>query len=255
MMDLFINLMIAHVVGDFFCQTQKSCHRKLNKGLSCVDMYIHAVIIFVLSWTVVWQYSFGRVAFVIAVVHLLIDTLKVELEKKIKVKNGDGRKICLGESRFGIYPFVVDQLLHVIVIFVISDCWLQSNIWNQFAFMDKIGIKNVDFILALMICWKPANILIRYILGYCKVKGLQGDEELSSFKSGALIGTLERWLILFFMCLQQYEAIGFLITAKSILRFSEMKKSEKSEYVLAGTLLSLTIALGCGWVVIHVKHI
>jgi len=33
------------------------------------------------------------------------------------------------------------------------------------------------------------------------------------------------------------------------LRFNETKKPEKSEYVLAGTLLSLTIALVCGWIV------
>ena len=252
MMFLFINLMIAHVVGDFFCQTEKSCHRKLDKGLRCADMYIHAFIIFVLSWAVVWQYSFGWVAFVIAFLHLLIDTLKVALEKKIMVKDGNEEKICLGKSRFGIWPFLADQLLHVIVICVISYWWFDSTTWNQFPFIEMMGIKAVCFVLALMLCCKPANILIRYILGYCKVKGLQTYEDHSSFKSGALIGTLERWLIIFFMCLQQYEAIGFLIAAKSILRFSETRESEKSEYVLAGTLLSLTIAVGCGWVIMQI---
>ena len=36
---------------------------------------------------------------------------------------------------------------------------------------------------------------------------------------------------------------GFLVAAKSILRFSETKESEKSEYVLAGTLVSIAIAV------------
>ena len=47
--------------------------------------------------------------------------------------------------------------------------------------------------------------------------------------------------------MSQYEAIGFLIAAKSILRFNEASSgSVKSEYVLTGTLLSLTIALSLG---------
>jgi hypothetical protein len=43
---------------------------------------------------------------------------------------------------------------------------------------------------------------------------------------------------------------GFLVAAKSILRFSEIKESEKSEYVLAGTLVSIAIAIACGIMVI-----
>ena len=39
---------------------------------------------------------------------------------------------------------------------------------------------------------------------------------------------------------------GFLVAAKSILRFSETKESDKSEYVLAGTLVSIAIAVACG---------
>ena len=54
--------------------------------------------------------------------------------------------------------------------------------------------------------------------------------------------------------MSQYEAIGFLIAAKSILRFSEASKGdEKSEYVLTGTLLSLAIALCLGIFVLKMQ--
>ena len=54
--------------------------------------------------------------------------------------------------------------------------------------------------------------------------------------------------------MSQYEAIGFLIAAKSILRFSEASKGdEKSEYVLTGTLLSLAIALCLGILVLKIQ--
>ena len=54
--------------------------------------------------------------------------------------------------------------------------------------------------------------------------------------------------------LSQFEAIGFLIAAKSILRFSETSKgTEKSEYVLVGTLFSFLIALSTGILIIELS--
>ena len=43
----------------------------------------------------------------------------------------------------------------------------------------------------------------------------------------------------------QYEAIGLLVAAKSILRFKDTDTA-KTEYVLAGTFLSFAIAILCG---------
>ena len=48
--QLFLNLLLAHVVGDFYCQTGRSCLGKREKGLKGSDLYVHALIILVLSW-------------------------------------------------------------------------------------------------------------------------------------------------------------------------------------------------------------
>lgn len=71
------------------------------------------------------------------------------------------------------------------------------------------------------------------------------EDQASGFNAGALIGTVERWLILIFVCMQRYEALGLLIAAKSIIRFGD-SQIRKSEYVLAGTLLSIFIAVVMG---------
>ena len=64
---------------------------------------------------------------------------------------------------------------------------------------------------------------------------------------GKLIGYLERYLIIIFILFQQWECIGFLIAAKTLLRFKEAKAGRKrAEYVLLGTLLSVFIAILCG---------
>ena len=68
------------------------------------------------------------------------------------------------------------------------------------------------------------------------------DFFLSTY-SDTFFGTL-----LIFVCMQRYDALGLLIAAKSIIRFSE-KDTAKTEYVLAGTLLSIFIAVLAGLMV------
>lgn len=95
----------------------------------------------------------------------------------------------------------------------------------------------------LLICLKPANIIIKLVLDEYKI-GLSSDcQEIKN--AGALIGDLERILTLVFVILGKYEAVGFLIAAKSILRFRDTHTA-KTEYVLAGTFLSFGIAILCG---------
>lgn len=236
--QLLLNLLLAHVIGDFYCQTGRSCNGKREKGLKGADLYVHAFIILVLSWLSAWSWSFWWAALVIGVIHLFIDASKAAVERKLKI---EGQPIHM--TRYAVWPFVIDQVLHVALIAFVAWWWLQYNDWSQFAWLQTDRLMAV---LAILLCWKPANLLIKHILRYCQVKIMQNQQDQTYFKSGALIGTLERWLIVFFMAIQQYEAIGFLVAAKSILRFSETKESEKSEYVLAGTLVSITIAVVCG---------
>jgi hypothetical protein len=68
-------------------------------------------------------------------------------------------------------------------------------------------------------------------------------------KAGLWIGYLERTLILTFVLLNQFEAIGFLIAAKSIFRFGEIKSPQsrrEAEYILIGTMISFVMAIMLG---------
>ena len=72
----------------------------------------------------------------------------------------------------------------------------------------------------------------------------EGDESLKN--AGKWIGVIERFLILSFILINQWAAIGFLLAAKSIFRFGDLnegKDQKKTEYILIGTLLSFSIAL------------
>lgn len=62
--------------------------------------------------------------------------------------------------------------------------------------------------------------------------------------AGRFIGTLERIIILIFLSIGQYSAIGLVLTAKSIARYERISKEKKfAEYYLLGTLLSTLYAI------------
>ena len=213
--ELFICLMLAHLIADFVLQTSHSCQSKAEKHERSVHQYIHALIVFALAWLVSWNLSFWWGALSIGIAHLCTD-----IWKSYRSEN--------------VTWFVLDQALHIGVLAGVA--WL----WNI-----PLGIdfKYVAIAVAVMACWKPANFFIKLMLKHYSVN--MPEEKEKGFNAGALIGTIERWLILIFVCLQRYDAIGLLIAAKSIIRFSE-KDTAKTEYVLAGTLLSILVAVLAG---------
>jgi hypothetical protein len=64
--------------------------------------------------------------------------------------------------------------------------------------------------------------------------------------AGAVIGTLERALVLTLVLTSQYTAIGLALTAKSIARYKELEDRRFAEYYLIGTLASILFAIGTG---------
>jgi hypothetical protein len=100
---------------------------------------------------------------------------------------------------------------------------------------------------SFLFCTKPANIIIKELFLISKIKTIVATtEELEN--AGKLIGTLERFLVLTFMILNQFEAIGFLIASKSILRYHD-SNTIKTEYVLIGTMASFAVAIFFGiWI-------
>ncbi len=71
---------------------------------------------------------------------------------------------------------------------------------------------------------------------------------------GKVIGWLERLLIYLFVMSGHPAGVGFLVAAKSIFRFGELKEHHnrlEAEYITIGTLMSfawgLGVAMGVGW--------
>ena len=220
---LFLNLVLAHIIGDFYLQTDKCCKQKETRKFKSWFLYVHAIIIGLLSWIIIPSYNFGLWALLIAVSHLVIDAIKIHCPK-------------------GLWSFVIDQLLHLGILATISSIYETTKELPLQMIDSPSSFSTPLLILAVLLCMKPANILIKLILE----KHLGKLDTLGNIRNaGALIGNLERILTIVFVLLGQFEAIGFIVAAKSILRFKDTDTA-KTEYVLAGTFLSFGIAILCG---------
>ncbi len=144
------------------------------------------------------------------------------------------------------YAFVLQCLLQMLAMTVI---WLSAEGYWSWAWAltkELCSAHTLLIVLAYVLVLRPASALIGAVLAPW-LPSVNSEGSLK--RAGTLIGYLERTLILTFVLLQQWEGIGFLLTAKSILRFNDIKSAEQrslSEYVLLGTLVSFTVSIAIG---------
>lgn len=101
--------------------------------------------------------------------------------------------------------------------------------------------------MAILFLHIPSNIFIQNFLeDYKPGRSNEGIIEVDN-KAGRRIGTVERLIMLVFLSQDQYAAMGFVLTAKSIARYDKITKDEKfAEYYLLGTLISMLCVIVCG---------
>ena len=225
MCKLLILQLLAHLVSDFYLQTEKSCKHKAENAFKSRHLYIHTLITFGCAWLFSLSIGYWWVALMIAVLHLVIDGLK---------------SICKNLKG----AFFIDQLLHLAVI--VAAVVVYNNVCEVALPVWLPETKVLLWIWAFVFCLRPANFFIQNIFNDAQISvPTNGEENQILPNAGHVIGNVERLLTLVFVMLGQYEAVGFLLAAKSLLRFRETD-TVKSEYVLVGTLLSFGIAILLG---------
>jgi len=220
MNTLFFLQFTAHLLADFIFQPQKWCYLKEEKRVPKIHFY-HATIVFVCSWMLSFSFAFWWAALLIAVFHLVVDLAKSHLSQKKFWKN----KL-----------FFIDQALHLAVITGVVYWYLQNQGFN---FPFTVSIHGIFIALALIACTSPANIFIRKFM---EANGILPMQENTLLNAGRIIGSLERVISFILIAFNQFAAVGFIIAAKSILRFKDLD-TPKTEYVLIGSLLSFGIAI------------
>ncbi|WP_294241583.1 DUF3307 domain-containing protein [uncultured Chryseobacterium sp.] len=226
---IFIQLIFAHLLGDFILQPDSWVAEKEGKKLKSGYLYLHALIHTVLSFILLWNTELWWIALTVGISHLMIDAAKLSFQT---VKNKKGW-------------FFFDQALHFLVIAGVSLYCQEFN----FEFLRNKEL--VKIVAGAIFLTSPASVFIRILLSsWTPVPETAGNIQTESLSNaGKYIGILERLLVFTFIMVNHWEGVGFMVAAKSVFRFSDLaqaKQRKLTEYVLIGTLLSFGMAVLTG---------
>lgn len=244
-MGILKYFLISHFIGDFYLQNSALVKKKKD---SIWWLLLHTAI-----YTLMFVVSiilFGNLLEIIIcsstifISHFLIDFFRIKIIRKSSCK-----------ALF--WSFVIDQILHIMILIIISliinpsynligEALVNSSLWK---------IINVDFeklllyILAFSIILIPSSVFIKHLFN-CLFNNIELCENENSDNVGSLIGMFERVLILLLGILKLYGSIAIVLTAKSIARFKQLEDKKFAEKYIVGTLISLIISLVALFIII-----
>jgi len=236
---IFLLLLLAHFIADFMLQDAAMANTKLK---SRKVLFKHCLIYLVVITLVVSLY--GNVVQVvlfslfIVVSHFVVDAVRIMIQNKFS-----------RSKKLEFNLFIVDQFIHITILFVVSFFIQEKNFIGQFISDINYTYLNINLFTAVVIatayviCLQPTGVLIKKI--FMRIGHQEFDNEEEN-KSGFLIGVLERICILTLAILGQFTAISFVVAAKSLARIKQLEDKDFAEKYLVGTLLSVVVALICG---------
>lgn len=235
----------AHLLGDFYFQSK---NMSINKNKNILYLLSHSLIYTVTAFAVtapLWSYPLIICNLIFSFVHFAIDLIKYILHKIKKSGFTD---------KFTAYVYIIDQALHILTIVLIGYFFPlnENSVFYQILNINITGVYNVTvfrWMCLLLFIGKPANIT--FIKLFSRYKPVR-DEVESNNKTGAAIGILERIIMVAFMSIHQYSAIGLVLTAKSIARYKMISEDKEfGEYYLIGTLVSVLSAVSVYLILFH----
>lgn len=220
MIQTFAALLLAHALADFLLQSKWMSSNKLQPSA----IGLHGVL--VLAATALCLGSGTPWLLALAGAHMVIDLAKALYQRQ-------------PTRRAGLAVFLADQGAHLLSLALLA-VW-QPGLWAEGRWADTPPLPALMALAAgLILTLRAGGIAIGLLMepwAASSPQGLAGG--------GRAIGYLERGLIFMLILGGQPGGIGFLIAAKSVLRFGTVGDDRAvSEYVIIGTLASF------GWAIL-----
>jgi hypothetical protein len=245
-MILFACLLLAHIVADFYLQPHAWIMSKVKHKIKSIGLLKHIGVHFVLTALALWigdvpiSGTFIICLSIIIVTHYAIDVWKTYMGFTTKF-------------------FIIDQMSHLLVLAGISIYLSGSDLSEIMNYaLSYSTASNFVLIIGYLLAYKPLSILIQLLLRpYLNQFENPGEENSGLQTAGEYIGALERFLVITFVLLGQFAGIGFLLAAKSVFRFGDMRRQtdrKLTEYIMLGTLLSFTFALMLGLAIVKLNN-
>lgn len=222
MIETFTALLCAHVLSDFLFQSKAMVAQKRKP----LPFLLHGAVVFlssvILTGAPVWPLA------ALALAHMMIDAVKL-----------------LVAPKDGLTAFLADQAAHLVTVLAIS-LWFPG-LWAGGFWTSALPAPALPYLLHGYVLLTGALLATRaggYAVGKLMAPFSRAAADMDGLPDGGrLIGQLERGLIFVMLLAGQPAGIGFLIAAKSILRFDAASDGKKAEYVIIGTLASFGFAI------------
>ena len=229
MQETFAELLTAYLAASLFFQTEWSRQRIWNSGIQRA-MYRGAIITLT-SYVLLGAFHW-KLLLLVLVTHLILEVTQAFL---------------LSDS---IASFLANQGARLSACFILAVYFSAAagNGWWVTKFdpqPSQLYFVILSWASGIILCVPAGGVLIAKVIGPL-AEEIRDFEIAGLRRGGQYIGWLERSLVMLLVLADQPNSIGFLIAAKSILRFGEIKDASQrkvTEYIIIGTFLSFGWAL------------
>jgi len=228
----------AHLVGDFLLQSRAMVRHKQRLKARSWMLYVHCAIHGILVYLFAPGWNLWIAPLLVMLTHFMIDLWKLNQPDKVVF-------------------FIIDQAAHLLTLFVLWCLFVAPAGWAPKQWLSVMHSETTWAIAAgyLMVTY-PLSLLLANATQRWRREAEEQTmrSSVSLNEAGKWIGIFERILVFTFVISNHFEGIGFLIAAKSILRFNDIKGNEarkEAEYILIGTLMSFSLSILIGLIVRH----
>jgi Protein of unknown function (DUF3307) len=239
--NLFLAVYLAHLLTDFVFQTDRLVskkHRGEWRGYLAHGATHYLSVLAIVAIADPHRFLtlyFQVIAPSLSIVHLVVDWAKLSLAKSRLMPDN-------------ALAFVLDQIIHIAtvigaVLLLVHPSLETFRFWLMRACLlqEKLLLVLVIYVSVIF----GGGYFIRVVIDplWREAPGQETKQHEEVTNAGLYIGWLERFLVLTALFFQSPAAVGFILAAKSIARYPELKSVRFAEYFLIGTLLSVTVAI------------
>ena len=247
MIETAIALLTAHVAADFLLQFAWIIRNKTRPAVFA----LHMLIVFATGVSALGAFSTRSLEPWIALAIVVPSHGALDAAKTY----GFGDAWLRSRPRWNFAVFSLDQIAHVAAIVVaawiapraFAEGWWAWNSPDRGAPLLELFALGAGFVVATRTAQFAIGIFMERFrlpgLEHKDASGRSAAEDAGLNHGGAWIGLLERALVFGLVLIGRFDAIGFLIAAKSVLRFQYARDRSHSEYVIIGTLMSFSWAI------------
>nr|WP_136249470.1 DUF3307 domain-containing protein [Ningiella ruwaisensis] len=235
-MSLFILLLLVHLIADFYLQKDAWIQSKIKYKARSIGLLKHILTHLALNSIVLFtMLGFSYLA-LFALLTIVVSHYAIDIWKTYQ--------------GFHLWSFLTDQIAHIVMLGLVCAYVSEPDLskW-QASFGGFLTLDHLIVLAGFLFAYKPLSLIIQLSLRRYtqQLEAKTSNQGLEN--AGEWIGVFERFLVITFVLLGQFAAVGFLLAAKGVFRFGDMRREQDrklTEYIMLGTLLSVGLAIGTG---------